>query len=220
MNITKTITSACAFLLAAVNSYALVNTTVGYYDKRIASGTYDVDSASFFNADAAFDLLVPVTVGFEYVADDNYLVDSWVGVEIGGVSTTFITTVFEEGNTDYELIASYGFSLGPIADIALGVSFTDAEPGGPVDKLVTIPSINASKNFDMLDGKLNLLGGIEYGRSIGLDENYGYILGFSRLTVAVTGGLSVFGHGSYLKNDSTLNNDWDTSYYGGVSYSF
>jgi len=220
MNITKTITLAYAFILAAASSYASLTTTAGYYDKRIASGAYDVDGAAFLNTSATLELPLPLMVGFEYVADDNYFVDGWIGTQIGNLSVAFIMTAFEVGNTDYEVAASYDFSFGPIADVSLGVSFTDAEPGGGVDKLVTIPSFTISKEIGLFDGKLGVLGGLQYGRSIGLDENYGFLLGFARLSVNLTEDLSVFGHGSYLKNDLTLNNDWDASYYGGVSYTF
>ena len=194
-----------------------IDAEVGQYEKRIDTGAYTGDDASYVKMGTDLGVFGGLSfVGdLEYVNTDDYQLYTTVGTvlstPIGALGVSGQYTSLEAADNYFEVGASYGLNLFGLDSVVAVTVDEDSQYSAEISTdyvVYTAEVVEVS------------VGGV-YGQTFETVDDYDYMLGFVRVT-APLGVANLFAQVNYLNSDSVSGTDgeWAATTDFGVVFSF
>ena len=194
-----------------------IDAEVGQYGKRIDTGAYTGDDASYVKMGTDLGVFGGLSLvgDLEYVATDNYQLYTTVGTvlstPIGALGVSGQYTALEANNNYFEVGASYGLNLFGLVSVVDVTVDEDSRYSAEISSDFVVYSTDVVEV---------LVGGV-YGQTFETVDDYSYMCGHVRAT-APLGVANLFVQVNYLNSDAVNGTDgeWAATTDFGVAFSF
>lgn len=195
-----------------------IDAEVGQYEKRIDSGLYTADDASYVKLGTDLGVFGGLSfVGdLEYVDTEDHQLYTTVGTvlstPIGALGVSGQFTTIENRDNLFELGATYGVNLLGLDSV---VAVTVDDESRYLAEISTEYALYANEVFALSVGGA-------YGQSFETVDDYDYTVGYARID-APLGVANVFVQFNYLNSDNSFagtDGEWEATTDFGVSLSF
>jgi len=194
-----------------------IDAEVGQYGKRIDTGVYTGDDASYVKMGTDLGVFGGLSLvgDLEYVATDNYQLYTTVGTvlstPIGALGVSGQYTALEANNNFFEVGASYGLNLFGLGSVVAVTVDEDSQYSAEISSDLVVYSTDV----------VELSVGGKYGQTFEMVDDYSYMCGHVRATVPL-GVANLFVQVNYLNSDAVNGTDgeWAATTDFGVAFSF
>ena len=194
-----------------------IDAEVGQYGKRIDTGAYTGDDASYVKMGTDLGVFGGLSLvgDLEYVATDNYQLYTTVGTvlstPIGALGVSGQYTALEANNNYFEVGASYGLNLFGLGSVVAVTVDEDSQYSAEISSDLVVYSTDV----------VELSVGGKYGQTFEMVDDYSYMCGHVRAT-APLGVANLFVQVNYLNSDAVNGTDgeWAATTDFGVAFSF